>query len=379
MVTQQSVTCCAKYVIIAYMTKQAAAFLDTDVDAPLGPYDGQPDEEALWFLRSLADEEDDRPPQPDALLARHPRVVDASTWREAEMALTGELAELAFDLGRLSERLAVMGQGAVQRLAHAEASGLSWWTGDRVAAERLALWLSYRIGAVGEDGGGLIRTAWAARRLMAAAPTRQGDMADRIALALGEDLATEAGLAAEVAAALRALDGMQAVTRGCAAFHLWKRLDERPDHLRGLEGAVLGARLAAGVSAGQGRGRALLPFLPLSLTGFAALTAAGPPDRCLAGWAQGAHQAVLSALLLLDRLALWHQRAVAATADLSGRTPLRLLDCLLAHPMVAAPLAEQETGASRAAVQRNLDLLTQRGLVREATGQGRFRVWLAQV
>ena len=45
--------------------------------------------------------------------------------------------------------------------------------------------------------------------------------------------------------------------------------------------------------------------------------------------------------------------------------------------MITAPLAERETGASRAAVQRNLDLLTDRGLLREITGKGRYRIWSA--
>ena len=42
-------------------------------------------------------------------------------------------------------------------------------------------------------------------------------------------------------------------------------------------------------------------------------------------------------------------------------------------------MAEQFTGASRAAVQRNLDSFGARGLVREITGQGRFRMWAAAV
>jgi Fic family protein len=40
-----------------------------------------------------------------------------------------------------------------------------------------------------------------------------------------------------------------------------------------------------------------------------------------------------------------------------------------------APMAEALTGASRAAVQRNLAWLEARGLIREMTGQGRFRMW----
>lgn len=43
------------------------------------------------------------------------------------------------------------------------------------------------------------------------------------------------------------------------------------------------------------------------------------------------------------------------------------------------PMVEARTGAPRAAVQRNLALLEQRGLVREVTCQGRFRVWTARL
>jgi Fic family protein len=46
-------------------------------------------------------------------------------------------------------------------------------------------------------------------------------------------------------------------------------------------------------------------------------------------------------------------------------------------PVVSAPMAETLTGASRAAVQRNLAWMETRGLIREVTGQGRFRIWRA--
>ena len=129
--------------------------------------------------------------------------------------------------------------------------------------------------------------------------------------------------------------------------------------------------------AGPESGRGALPFLPLTLTGFSALTASGSPEARLAGWISGAHRAVLSALMTLERLAQWRARAESETADLQGRTPARLIAALAAHPTLAAPQAEAEAGTSRAAVQRNLDVLVARGLVREVTGQGRFRVWAA--
>lgn len=280
-----------------------------------------------------------------------------------------ELTEFSFDFGRLAERVRVAGPCAVWRLALDEATSLSWWTGDRIGADRLALWTSYRIGASEEDGGGLIRTAWAARRLAATAG-QGGGLQGLVAATLGEEGRINEGLVADAAAELEPLAGSTAIKRGAALFHLWRSLDERPDHLRNLEAGVLGARIA-----GQGA----LPFLPLALAGFEALTAGGSPEARLSAWITGAHRAALAALMALDRLAGWRARAEAETKDLSGRTAVRLIAALAAYPMIAAPQAEAETGTSRAAVQRNLSLLVSRGLIREVTGQGRFRVWAVKL
>jgi len=62
---------------------------------------------------------------------------------------------------------------------------------------------------------------------------------------------------------------------------------------------------------------------------------------------------------------------------LSGRTPPAVRAVLTVWPLVSVPMAEALTGASRAAVQRNLAWLEARGLIREVTGQGRFRMWKA--
>ncbi len=345
--------------------------VDDDL-APPGLFDATAAEDP-WFLQPEEPEEGD-PGDPLAPVPRAGRasLVDAAGWRAAQGALAADLAELCFDLGRLAERVALAGPGAVQRLALAEASSLSWWSGDRVTADRLALWLSYRIGAADDGGEGLIRTAWVARRLMA--PQQGRGLAESLSLSLGEEGRADPVLLADVAAEMEALAGASAVTKGAALFRLWRSLDERPDHLRGLEAAVLGARVAGPESV-----LGALPFLPLSLVGFAAMSASGSAEARLAGWITGAHRAVLSALMALDRLVAWRAKAEAATADLQGRTPARLIAALAAHPMLAAPQAELETGASRAAVQRNLDTLVARDLVREVTGQGRFRIWAAGV
>lgn len=334
-------------------------YSEDDPQTLTGPYDAAPEPtEDLWFLPA----EEDEPPafQPEAASARQVGLIDPAQWQAAADALSGALADLAFDLGRLEERMRGAGQGAVLRLAQAEAASLSWWAGDRISAERLALWQAWRIGATGPDAQGLVRAAWAARMLAQPKPAGragQGFPAEAIEALLQQIRQEHPGL-----------QHLPVLVQGAALFSLWRSLDERPDHLREIEAATVAARMA--MRSGQS-----LPFLPVSLAGFAALSATGAPAQRLAAWISGCHQAVLSALMLLARLADWRARAEGALADLSGRTPPLLIESLLAHPLLAAPEAEAATGASRAAVQRNLDVFADRGLIREVTGQGRFRIW----
>ena len=101
-------------------------------------------------------------------------------------------------------------------------------------ADRLACWLSWRMGAAGAGGEALNRTAWA-RRLT-------GPVGTVIAAKIGE-LLGDAVFVADVVGALDGVVALASVTRGFAAFHLWCSLDERPKQLPGLEVVVLGARL----------------------------------------------------------------------------------------------------------------------------------------
>lgn len=64
---------------------------------------------------------------------------------------------------------------------------------------------------------------------------------------------------------------------------------------------------------------------------------------------------------------------------LSGKTPRALRVVLTEWPLVSAPTSEALTGASRAAVQRNLAWMEDRGLIQEVTQQGRFRMWRISV
>jgi DNA-binding IclR family transcriptional regulator len=81
----------------------------------------------------------------------------------------------------------------------------------------------------------------------------------------------------------------------------------------------------------------------------------------------------------LDRIEVWEAGAIAATGDLQGRTPALLVALFANLPHLTAALAEGRTGAGRSTVQRNMDALAARGLIREITGQGRYRVWTARL
>lgn len=85
----------------------------------------------------------------------------------------------------------------------------------------------------------------------------------------------------------------------------------------------------------------------------------------------------LTAMRHLDDIEAWSARAEIEMSPLSGKTPRALRAVLTEWPLVSAPMAETMTGASRAAVQRNLAWMEARGLIREMTGQGRYRMWRA--
>jgi Fic family protein len=94
-------------------------------------------------------------------------------------------------------------------------------------------------------------------------------------------------------------------------------------------------------------------------------------------WLDGMEAAALTAMRHLDDIEAWSARSETIMMSLSGKTPPALRAVLTEWPLVSAPMAEKLTGASRAAVQRNLTWMEQKGLIRELTGQGRFRMWRA--
>ena len=321
-----------------------------------------------WFMPGpLEEEPDDLPPGPRA---EPPDTAVIDDWAKAEGVHAARLAGVAGRLGALDDRLLRGPEGWQYRLALIEAADLSWFAGDRVSADRLALWVSMRLSGAQDDPNALARVGWAIRRLTGG-PGPKGDLAaflDRRDPDSIEDSAERfedrAGGWLHVMAAAA---NLHPITRACMGFHLWN-LAGLGQHGDQMEAAVTASR----ISASDGSGAI---FAPLAMGGAGGLRASGLPPERLARWLDGMNSAILTAMRNLDDTQTWSARAEKVMSQLSGRTPAALRSALTEWPLVSAPMAEVLTGASRAAVQRNLAWMEERGLIREVTQQGRFRMW----
>ncbi|PWR03588.1 hypothetical protein DKT77_05445 [Meridianimarinicoccus roseus] len=357
-----------------------------------GPYDPDPDaaEDDLWFMPAPPD--DDAAPGDMPWLAGPARgtgaeLPQADDWARAEAGCAAALARTALAVGALDDRLRCGPAGLRRRLICAEVADLGWHLGDRVTVDRLALYLVLRLAALGEDAQSLARAAWAQRRLDHAGLPDLSDPAalsaflgrEAVAGLPGAELITRPmgtefdALVHDWAREVETLSGRHPFVVAAAAWQGWRARGLSGD-LAEVEGGVLAAKIAAQALRTGGMG-----FVPLSLGGGDALRASGDASARLGAWLRGIEQAALRGLMECDRLAAWLVLAEQRIAPLSGRTPSRLVAALLDWPLASAPMLEAQTGASRAAVQRNMLRFEDLGLVREVTGQARFRFWRAAV
>ncbi|MGO4916083.1 hypothetical protein [Pseudogemmobacter sp. W21_MBD1_M6] len=325
-------------------------------------------EDDLWFLPGPMDEEPDYlPPGPRAEL-RETAVLD--DWRKAEAGNAARLARVAGRIGALDDRLRRGPKGWRHRLALIEAADLSWFVGDRIGPDRMALWKSMRLSGVQDDAAALARVGWAVRRLTGG-PGPEVDLSAFLDRRDPENLGVEAEPFADRAGGWLDLMAQAAdlhpITRACMGFHLWS-LAGLGQHGDRMEAAVTAARIVAS----EGKGAL---FAPLAMGGAGGLRSGGPPTDRLSRWLDGMETACLTAMRHLDDIEAWSARAEAEMSPLSGRTPPALCAVLTEWPLVSAPMAEALIGASRAAVQRNLAWMEARGLIHEMTGQGRYRMW----
>lgn len=330
----------------------------------------QSSEDDLWFLPGPMEEEPDYLPPGPRAEPRETEIID--DWRKAEAGHAARLARVAGRVGALDDRLKRGPEGWRHRLALIEAADLSWFVGDRISPDRIAIWISMHLSGVQEDPAALARVGWAVRRLTGG-PGPGVDLSAFLDRRDPENMVDDAEPFADRAGGWLDLMAQAAdlhpITRACAGFHLWSLagLGQQGDR---MEAAVTAARIAAT----EGKGAV---FAPLAMGGAGGLRAGGPPADRLARWLEGMETACLTAMRHLDDVEAWSARAEAEMTPLSGKTPRALRAVLTEWPLVSAPMGEVLTNASRAAVQRNLAWMEARGLIREVTSQGRFRIWVA--
>lgn len=354
------------------MAAKTSIFLDNYDDPLLDPEreeDGS--DEDLWFLPEAVAEEDLLPPGPHTWPS-DPDVIE--DWEEAQSLHAARLAHVAARIGALDDRMKRGPQGWRHRLALIEVAGLSALVGNRVGSDRLALWLSMRLSGVQDDANALARAGWAVRRLTGG-PGPQMDLPAFLDRRDPDHLPDQAEPFADRAASWLELmaraTGLHPITRACLGFHVWNLAGLEQNGGK-LEASVTAARMAMDKSQGA-------IFAPLAMGGAGGLRGTGAPKDRLNSWLEGMETACLAAMRQLDDIEAWSLRANEKMTRLSGKTPAALQAVLMEWPLVSAAMGQTLTGASRAAVQRNLNWMQENGLIRDVTGQGRFRMWKAVI
>lgn len=344
------------------------------------------DEDDLWSPPSIYDPAEDTVEDPDAPegvatwnlpLPRSDRrdLLDAEPWRQAEAALAADLARAAQTVGRLDEAVRRVGPGAAERLAYREVEAMlradgRWLDRDRIGRAQLDA------GGDPDQARDLERARWALRRLLAP-PAVPSEL--RTFLGLHRP-AGQGGLPQTRRAADEAFDEMEVhwhhtldrledlhpITQGCAALRAWRLLDVSGEG-ESLDGAVMASCIAA-------QEHRTLGFVPLAPPGQSWRRGGAVLD-VLRLWVAEVRSGAVSALAELGRVTDWREQATARIADLGGRNPGKILAVLAARPYVSAADVSDAAGVSRDTAERTLRTLERRGIVKEITGRGRFRLW----
>ncbi len=354
------------------------------LQSPYDP-DDDPAEEDLWFLPGPPDENESADsPWP---IAPRPMSLDPAVWLKAERNRYRDLLATAQAVERYAERLRHFPQQVKERFALASVSAVLRSEGVWLGPEHIALYQALRI-ATGDTARDLSRASWAMRRLMSR-PVQGGAPTDGVHHFLGRAHQAEApdlpgegratgyeleAIGQDWAETVASLTVAHPLTRAAYAFAQWRAHDITPwDEL--LEPTI------AAIILGRDELGEAATFLPLSeshrFDRHGLTKNAGGAEARLTVFYAAIRQGALNANMELERLGNWHARAEQTTLHLSGRTPGALIRTMMKYPIVSAELVSRDTGCSRPSARRNLNLFADLGLIREVTGQDRYRFWSA--
>lgn len=329
-----------------------------------------------WFVPALP--EDSAPGDPPWPVAPRGPDLSPEEWRGAEAVAFRSLIEAVEPLARFRERVRAAPQGIDERFALLSVSALLRGEGHWIGPEQIALFREMRIGGEA-DIRPLTRAAWAVRRLLRADPDPLADLRGflgRRDVQAPARLSDDRPVGDEIDSLAHGLRGQIAtladcheLTRAAYAFARWRAEGLTPFD-EPLEPSVAALCLGGG---------GVAPGLPMApghqLDAHATETGAGVVVARLELFYAAVRAGALAGLMELDRLARWRGSAQAAIKGRSGRTPPLVIETLLRWPVVSAELLAVRAGCTPMSARRNLALFAEQGLVREITGQDRYRFW----
>lgn len=345
-------------------------------------YDPDPvAEEDLWFLPATP--EDRAPTDMPWPIAARETSLEPQVWQAAEQQQYCGLLAAVQAVTKFGERLNRFPAGVVERFAIETASAVLRSEGTWINPEQIALYRTLRI-ASDDAAQDLSRADWAVRRLVSGTVGPKDGLHGFLGRSAVPDPQQVPGEERPLGDELLALsdrwlvgvdevEDCHSFTKAAYGFASWRAEGITPyEDL--LEPTIAALLIGAG---------GLAPFLPMArghrLDRHSLRAGSGGAEERLAVFYTAVEAGAVAACLELDRLKAWQERADAAISGLSGRTPPRMVLALMKAPVVSAECAAQEVGCSTMSARRNLKLFEERGLVREVTGQDRYRFWTVSV
>lgn len=346
---------------------------------------GDPDDESnepAWFEWDDGFDDDTEEKKPVSQRAWLATWIEAARTPEVLRAVT----EAAEALTRLESRLIYDPdvEGAAERMAQDEAGDAMWLTGDAGARDRLALYAQGVRAAVDERDQ---LAHWALRRLLSpgdpstlSVPALR-DFLGRARPGLTDSLVEEShdlfprptgselddGLTQWLEIAAR-LQEHHRLVRAAILYRAWRWLN-----LSGAEDAVTPMVVAARIAGGTELSFA--PFAGAARRMRTFVVRGSEADRLYAmvrAFTEGARQASLT----LEQLAAWRLRAMR---NATTKAMKAIVDATARHPVASTNAIADATGMTPQAVNKAARTLHGDGLIREATGQSRFRLWQASI
>jgi hypothetical protein len=310
----------------------------------------------LWFLPPDFEVQDDKPRR--VALAQK-----KDHWSEAQSQYSRELSDLSFLQGQY-EAFSFKNSGVRNRIALRCLSQILWWAGIYIPVERIILWKELQLTPNADEQTAYDSAAWAQTRLLGFSKPADASLSQVIRVIIDQDTGNDFELPSPLIE-LEHCTQLTSITQAASVLKLWRQCHDaslRTDVLAATLAAIIGARTPGFV-------------MPIGLSGVLALRSSGAEDQYLGQWIQGLTQDYQTALAWIDRHDVWQRNAVKCCADQRGDTPLRVVQFAAEQGYVTVASVQSSLAIGRATAQRQLDWLQRRNVLREITGQDRYRIW----